>query len=283
MVDFKSLKKPYLIAEIGINHNGNMQIAKKLIDAAFACSWDCVKFQKRNPDKAVPEAQKNQPKSTPWGEMTYLEYKHRMEFPDKDYDYIDTYCKAKPIDWAASAWDPDSLDFLTRYDLPFIKIPSALLTDREFLARTAKTGFPVLLSTGMSTLEEIDGAVAILERDASQFVLMHCNSSYPADLCELNLRMIPKLKERYHCVVGYSGHEYGLDSTTIAVALGAEVIERHVTLDHSMWGTDQSSSVEPQGMDKLYKQIHAVSAILGDGDKRVYDSELPVRKKLRGV
>ena len=283
MVDFNSVAAPYLIAEIGINHNGDLQIAKRLIDAAFACSWNCVKFQKRNPDKAVPEAQKHQPKLTPWGMMTYLEYKHRLEFSDGDYDYLDTYCRSKPIDWTASPWDQDSLDFLTRYELPFIKIPSALLTDQELLVRAAKTGLPVVLSTGLSTLAEIDDAVAVLERDASQYVLMHCNSSYPADLRELNLRMIPKLKERYGCIVGYSGHEYGLDSTTIAVALGAAVVERHITLDHSMWGTDQSSSVEPQGMDKLYKQTHAVSTILGDGEKKVYDSELAIRTKLRRV
>ncbi len=283
MLDFTNLSKPYLIAEIGINHNGDLQIAKKLIDAAYACSWDCVKFQKRNPDKAVPEPQKSQPKTTPWGPMTYLEYKHKMEFAGKEYDYLDTYCREKPIDWSASAWDMDSLQFLRRYDLPFVKIPSALLTDHELLESAARTGWPVILSTGMSTLSEIDGAVDVLQRHASQFVLLHCNSSYPADYCELNLRMIPKLKERYGCVVGYSGHEYGLDSTTIAVALGAEVVERHITLDHSMWGTDQSSSVEPQGMDKLYKQVHAVRGVLGDGVKRVYDSELPIRKKLRGV
>jgi len=282
MIDFKRLEKPYLIAEIGINHNGDMQIAKRLIDAAHACSWDCVKFQKRNPDKAVPEAQKNEPKMTPWGMMTYLEYKHRLEFSERDYDYIDKYCREKPIDWSASVWDLDSLAWLQRFDCPFIKVPSALLTDHKLLKCVAQTGRTVILSTGMSTLDEVDAAVEVLQEHASQLVVMHCNASYPARLDELNLAMIPKLRERYGCVVGYSGHEFGLDSTTIAVSLGAEVIERHITLDHSMWGTDQSSSVEPQGMDKLYKQIRSVHAILGDGVKRIYESELPVRKKLRG-
>ncbi|MBI2100038.1 MAG: N-acetylneuraminate synthase family protein [Candidatus Vogelbacteria bacterium] len=284
-MDFNRLTQPYLIAEIGINHNGDLQIAKKLISAAFACSWDCVKFQKRNPDKAVPEHQKNVPRETPWGKMTYLKYKHRIEFDKKHYDEIQKYCRMKPIDWAVSVWDLDSLDFMVksyRDDLPFLKIPSALLTNDELLVKTAKTGIPVIVSTGMSTLKEIDHAVELLKKYASQFVVMHCNSSYPANLLELNLRMIPMLKKRYNCIVGYSGHEFGLDSTTVAVALGAQVVERHITLDHTMWGTDQSASVEPQGMDKLYKQIRTVAGMLGDGKKRVYDSELAVRKKLRG-
>ena len=282
MLNFNNLQKPYLIAEIGINHNGDLQIAKRLVDAAFACSWDCVKFQKKNPDKSVPKQQKKIPKETPWGIMTYLEYKHKMELSKESYDHIDAYCRMKPIDWSVSVWDLDSLEFIKQYEVPFIKIPSALLTNDQLITRAAKTKIPIILSTGMSTIGEIDRAVRLLERHASQFVLMHCNSSYPAKLSELNLRLIPKLKERYGCTVGYSGHEFGLDSTTVAVALGAMVVERHITLDHMMWGTDHSSSIEPQGMDKLYKQVHSVRYILGDGEKRVYDSELPIRKKLRG-
>ena len=285
-VDFNNLTKPYLIAEIGINHNGDLQVAKKLIDASFACSWDCVKFQKRNPDKAVPEAEKNKPKETPWGTMTYLEYKKRMEFDKKHYDEIKKYAKMKPLDWTVSVWDEDSIDFMMenyKDDIPFIKIPSALLTNDKLLIKAAKTDIPIILSTGMSTLKEIDHAVEILRKYASQFALLHCNSSYPANLSELNLKMIPELKKRYKCTVGYSGHEWGLDPTTVAVALGAQVVERHITLDHGMWGTDQSSSIEPQGMDKLYKQVHSVRHILGDGKKKVYASELPIRKKLRGV
>ncbi len=283
MIDFNNLEKPYLIGEIGINHNGDLQIAKKLIAAAFATGWDCVKFQKRNPDKAVPEAEKSKPRETPWGTMTYLEYKKRVEFEKPQYDEIEKFAKSMPIDWTVSVWDLDSLEFMKQYDVPFIKIPSALLTNDELLEATAKTGKPVFISSGMSTLEEIDHAMEVLRKHTNNIVLFHCNSAYPAKTSELNLKVIPMLKERYKCTIGYSGHEWGLDSTTIAVALGAEVIERHITIDHTMWGTDQSSSIEPQGMDKLYKQISAVKAELGDGVKRVYDSELPSRKKLRGV
>jgi N-acetylneuraminate synthase len=282
MLNLSTLTKPYLIAEIGINHNGDLQIAKKLIDAAFACSWDCAKFQKRNPDKSTPEHQKNVEKETPWGKMTYLEYKYKMEFGKTEYDYIDKYCKEKPIDWCASVWDLDSLEFLVKYNLPFLKIPSAHLHNNELIIESGKTNLPIVLSTGMSTIEEVDEAVNLLIKHAKQFAIMHTNSSYPAKDEELNLLMIPKLKERYNCPVGYSGHEYGLDSTTIAVALGAVIVERHITLNHKMWGTDQSSSVEIQGMDKLFKQVNAVKNYLGDGIKRIYDSELSIRKKLRG-
>ena len=204
-IDFSKLDKPYLIAEIGINHNADLQIAKKLIDAAFACSWDCVKFQKKNPDLSVPEHQKNQPKETPWGQMTYLEYKHRMELGKKEYDLVDKYCRLKPIHWTVSVWDLDSLEFMKQYQLPFLKIPSALLTHVDLLKKSAQTGLPIVLSTGMSTIKEIDAAVKILDKYASQYVLMHCNSSYPSKLSELNLSFIPKLQKRYGCVVGYSG------------------------------------------------------------------------------
>jgi len=282
VIDFKKLQKPYLIAEIGINHNGDLNVAKKLIDAAHACSWDCVKFQKRNPDISVPEHQKNEPKDTPWGKMTYLEYKKKIEFEKKEYDQIARYCSYKPIDWTVSVWDLDSLNFIKKYDIPFIKIPSAHLTNHKLLKASAQTGIPIVASTGMSTLKEVDEAVAVLKKHASQFVLMHCNSSYPSKLEELNLKVIPALKKRYKCPVGYSGHEYGLDSTSTAVALGASIVERHITLDRNMWGTDQASSVEPQGMDKLYKQIRSVQHYLGDGKKKVYESELSSRKKLRG-
>ncbi len=282
MIDFSKLTKPYLIAEIGINHNGDLQIAKKLIDATFACSWDCAKFQKRNPAKSTPEYQKSVEKDTPWGKMTYLQYKYKVEFERKEYDYIDIYCKEKPLDWSASVWDLDSLEFLQTYELPFLKIPSAHLTNNELIIEACKTGIPIVLSTGMSTIQEIDIAVNLLSKKANQFVLMHTNSSYPAKDEELNLLVIHSLQERYDCLVGYSGHEYGLDSTTIAVALGASIIERHITIDHKMWGTDQSSSVEVQGMDKLFKQINFVSKYLGDGVKKIYDSELAIKNKLRG-
>lgn len=283
MLKLDKFTKPYLIAEIGINHNGDLQMAKKLIDATFACSWDCVKFQKRNPDICVPKSQRNARKATPWGEMTYLEYKRRMEFGQEEYDYIDRYCRQKPLDWTLSVWDLDSLRFAMQYDLPFLKIPSARLTNHKLIKEACLTKLPVVLSTGMSTLKEMDKAVAILEKFASQYVLLHCNSSYPAKIDELNLKMIPELKKRYGCIVGYSGHEYGLDPTTVAVSLGARVIERHITLDHSLWGTDHSSSVEIQGMDKLYKQINSVGKILGHGKKILFESEKVVKRKLRGI
>ncbi|MEW5895585.1 MAG: N-acetylneuraminate synthase family protein [Candidatus Omnitrophota bacterium] len=279
---FSELKSLYLIAEIGINHNGDMQIAKKLIDATHACSWHCVKFQKRNPDVCVPEDQKNVMRDTPWGRMTYLEYKYRMEFGKEEYDYIDKYCREKPISWTASVWDMDSLGFLLNYDVPFIKIPSAHLTNKEMLEACGKSGKSIILSTGMSTLDEIDSAVDLLRKLDVDFLLMHTNSSYPTPTNELNLNCIKTLRERYGCEIGYSGHEYGLEPTVFAAVLGAKVIERHITLDHEMWGTDQKASIAPMGMDMLYKRIRDVSAILGDGLKRVTESEISVIQRLRG-
>ena len=283
MLDLNNLEQPYLIAEIGINHNGDLQIAKKLIDAAFACSWDCVKFQKREPDLCVPEQQKGAIRETPWGTMTYIEYKHRIEFSRKEYDYIDKYCKEKPLSWSASVWDIPSMEFIAGYDVPFIKLPSAMLVKKDLLIMACRTGKPIILSTGMSTLEEIDEAVNILSKYASQFALMHANSAYPAPIEELNIRCIQTLKERYKCEVGYSGHEYGLEPTIFAVAMGAQLIERHITIDHMMWGTDQSSSVEVMGMDMLRKRIKDARTILGDGLKVVTKSEISIRNKLRGA
>ena len=282
MIDFNDLKEHYLIGEIGINHNGDLQIAKKLVDAVFACQWDCAKFQKRNPDLAVPENQKTVMRDTPWGRMTYIDYKRKIEFGKKEYDYINTYCKEKPLNWTMSVWDLDSLEFAIQYDLPLLKIPSAMLTNSELLVASAKTGFPVLLSTGMSTLEEVDKAVNLLEKHSESYAIMHCNSSYPAKEEELNLRVIPMFKERYNCVVGYSGHEYSLRPSFLAAVLGARIIERHITLDHRMWGTDQSSSVEIPGMYMLYKRIRSIETVLGDGKKVVTAEEEKVRKKLRG-
>ena len=277
-------KQPvYMIAEIGLNHNGDMQIAKRLIDAAFATGWDCVKFQKRTPEICVPEHQKNVMRETPWGTMTYLEYRYKVEFEKEQYDYIDQYCREKPIDWTASIWDMRSLEFMNNYDVPYIKIPSAKLTEHEYLVEMSKTGKPVILSTGMSTLEEVDDAVNVLEKYFSgNYVLMHTNSSYPTPLEELNLRAINTLKERYGCLVGYSGHEFGLEPTVVAVLLGACVIERHVTLDHNMWGSDHFASLEIHAMDMLRKRIIESTLVLGDGIKRVTGKEIEVRKKLRG-
>lgn len=282
MLNFKELQKPYFIAEIGINHNADLQIIKKLLDAVHACSWDCAKFQKKNADLCVPPEQKNKPKDTPWGKMTYLEYKRKLELGVEEYNYITQYCKQKPISWAVSVWDRDSLNFIREYDVAFIKIPSAKITDLELVEKTAVSGFPVIISTGMSTLEEIDKAIDLIRKHTSNFLIMHTNSSYPAKVEELNLNCIKMLSDRYDCNIGYSGHEYGLEPTVFAVLLGVKVIERHITLDHTMWGTDQSSSIEPMGMDMLYKRIRIIKDILGDGVKRVTQSEYEVLKKLRG-
>jgi N-acetylneuraminate synthase len=274
----------YMIAEVGINHNGDMQVAKRLIDAAFATGWHCVKFQKRTPELCVPENQRNVMRETPWGRMTYMDYRKRVEFGRDGYNYIRKYCADKPIAWTASAWDHESMDFIAGYDVPFVKIPSAMLTNHALLKHAAAIGRPVILSTGMSTTEEIDAAVNILtSRTCDRFALMHTNSAYPTPPEDVNLLAIRWLKERYGCVVGYSGHEYGLDPTTIAVALGARIIERHVTLDHDMWGTDQAASLEVHAMDMLHKRIKDAIIALGDGVKRVHETEIPIREKLRAA
>ncbi|MHC4637937.1 MAG: N-acetylneuraminate synthase family protein [Planctomycetota bacterium] len=274
---------PFMIAEIGINHNGDMQIAKKLIDAAFACDWHCVKFQKRTPELCVPNAQKNVIRETPWGKITYLKYRHKVEFGFAEYSFIDKYCREKPINWTSSAWDLPSLEFLMEFDVPFIKIPSAKLTDFELLKATAESGKPVVLSTGMSSIEEIDMAVENLEKHSNgDYILMHTNSAYPAPIEEVNLHVIEFLRDRYDCIVGYSGHEYNLEPTMIASYLGAKIIERHVTLSHDMWGSDQAASLEVHAMDLLYKRIKSINIMLGDGVKRITPKEMESRKKLRG-
>jgi len=276
-------KDIYIIAEIGINHNGDLSISKKLIDIAKVAGCDVVKFQKRNPDVCVPEHQKTIMRDTPWGRMTYLEYKNKIEFGEKEYNEIDTYCKDKQIDWTASPWDLDSLNFLNQYDVPFIKIPSALLTDLELIKESTKTGKKIIISTGMSTIQEIDDAInAIKEVNPNaSYAILHCNSTYPAPNNELNLKCIQTLKDRYKCEVGYSGHEFGLTTTIASVCLGATIIERHVTLDRTMWGTDQMCSVEPQGLIKLVRGIRELNNALGDGIKVVTETEKPIREKLR--
>jgi len=258
-----------------------LQIAKKLIDAVSACNWDCAKFQKRDPDICVPENQKNKIRSTPWGEISYIDYKYKMEFGKKEYDIINEYCRQKNISWSASPWDLGSLEFLNDYEIPFIKIPSALLTDHTLLRSAAETGKKVILSTGMSELVEIDEAVDLLREIDCNFALLHCNSSYPAKIDELNLSCINTLKNRYKCEVGYSGHEFRLGTSVAAIYMGATIVERHITLDRTMWGTDHLSSVEPQGLIKLVKGIRELELARGDGIKRVYESELPFREKLR--
>ncbi|MBR1692765.1 MAG: N-acetylneuraminate synthase family protein [Lachnospiraceae bacterium] len=276
--------RPYMIAEIGINHNGDINIAKKLIDAANATGWNSVKFQKRTPELAVPEAQKSVPRETPWGTMTYLEYKYRVEFEKEQYDIIDAYCKDKGMSWSASPWDMPSLEFLLKYDVPYIKVASASNGRDEMIAEAAKSGKPVILSTGMTMMEEIDHAVEVLEKNGKgDYILMHTNSAYPAPVKDLNLRMIETLQNRFDCLVGYSGHEANLEPTVAAVALGACVIERHVTLSHEMWGSDQKASLEVHAMDMLNKRVENVFYALGTGEKYLSESEAVQRKKLRTV
>jgi len=276
------MNKTYIIAEIGINHNGDLDIAKKLIDVAAVSGCDAVKFQKRNPDVCVPDHQKNVMRDTPWGTMTYLQYKYRMEFEKQEYDQIDAYCRDKSIDWSASPWDMDSLDFLLQYDMPFIKIPSAMITNEELMRASASTGKKVIFSAGMSSLDEVDEAVRWMREESADFALLHCNSSYPAPIEDLNLSCIQTLKQRYDCEVGYSGHEFRLGTSVAATYLGATIIERHITLDRTMWGSDHLASVEPQGLIKLVKGIRELELAYGDGVKKVTEAEKKVRKKLRG-
>jgi len=270
----------YIIAEIGINHNGSLDTAKQLIDLAAVAGCDAVKFQKRNPDVCVPDHQKAVMRETPWGTMTYLDYKYRMEFGKDEYDEIDAYCKLKGIQWSASPWDIDSLSFLLGYDIPWIKIPSAMITNQALMRASAATGKRIIFSTGMSTYDEIDQAVEWL--GGSEILMLHCNSSYPAPLADLNLQCIQTLKERYNCEVGYSGHEFRLGTSVAAIYLGATCVERHITLDRTMWGSDHMSSVEPQGLIKMVRGIRELEIAYGDGIKKVTEGELAPRKKLRG-
>ena len=269
----------YIIAEIGINHNGDVQGAKDLIKAGYEAGVDAVKFQKRTPEICVPEHQKNQMRDTPWGYITYLQYRYEVEFTQEDYEEIDAYCKELGIDWMASSWDIPSLEFIDKFAPPAHKVPSALLTDHELLRAMKQTGRPIILSTGMSTMEEIEQAVETLEMD--NLIICHTTSSYPCPPDELNLKMIPTLMEKFSCPIGYSGHEVGLIPSAVAVAMGASLVERHVTLDRAMWGSDQAASIEPQGVRTLVKYIRVTEKALGDGEKQVYDSEKSALSKLR--
>lgn len=271
----------YIIAEIGLNHNGDVRIAKQLIDAAALAGCDAVKFQKRTPELCVPPEQREIQRETPWGIMTYMEYRRRVEFGARQFAEIDRYCRSKEIAWFASCWDEPSVDFINSFEPPCYKVASASLTDDALLKHTAATGKPLIISTGMSTLDEIDRAVSLL--DPEKLLIAHATSTYPCQPEELNLRMIDTLKARYHCPIGYSGHEVGLQTTLAAVTLGARFIERHITLDRAMWGSDQAASVEPSGFHRLVRDIRVIEKAMGDGVKRVYDSELPIRKKLRRV
>jgi len=271
----------YIVGEIGINHNGDIDIAKKLIDVAADAGCDAVKFQKRTPELCVPPEQRNMMRETPWGYISYLDYRYKVEFELDEYREINAYCRARNIDWFASCWDEPSVDFIEQFDPPAYKICSAAMTDMPLLDHHKHTGRPIILSSGMTTMEEIKSAVALVGE--SNVLLCHSTSTYPCPLEELNLRMIETLRREFPFPIGYSGHEVGLPTTIAAAAMGACYIERHITLDRSMWGSDQSASVEPGGLQRLVKYIRVIEQSMGDGVKKIYDSEKPVLKRLRRV
>lgn len=271
----------YIIGEIGINHNGDLDVAKRLIDVAALAGCNAVKFQKRTPEICVPEGQRNRERETPWGVMTYMAYRERVEFGADDYAEIDAYCRNKGIHWFVSTWDIPSVDFMEGFAPVCYKVPSACTTDIDLLKRIRKTGRPTILSTGMSTMGQIRAAVSALDRD--RLVILHCTSSYPCKANEINLRMIDTLRAEFGCPVGYSGHETGLQISLAAAALGACVIERHITLDRTMWGSDQSASLEPTGLMRLVRDIRTIEQARGDGEKKIYESERALIDRLRRV
>lgn len=271
----------YIVAEIGINHNGALGIARRLIDAAKHAGCDAVKFQKRTPEKCVPVAERERMRDTPWGYISYIDYRRRMEFGRSEYQEVDKYCQAIGIHWFASCWDEDSVEFMEEFNPPCHKVPSAMLTNQNLLKRVGATVRPAILSTGMSTMEQIRAAVKALPID--RLVITHSTSTYPCPPDRLNLRMIQTLQREFECPIGYSGHEVGLPTTVAAVALGACLVERHVTLDRAMWGSDQAASVEPQGLEHLVKYIRVVEQAMGDGMKQIYDDELPALRRLRWI
>ncbi|MEJ1154026.1 MULTISPECIES: N-acetylneuraminate synthase family protein [Microbacterium] len=272
----------YVIAEIGLNHNGDVEIAKQLIDVAANAGADAVKFQKRTPELATPEHMRTIPRETPWGTMSYLDYRRRVEFGRDEYIEISDYAMLRGLEWFASPWDEPSVAFLEDLGVTAHKVASASLTDHALLSALRDTGKTVILSTGMSTIREIDAAVDVL--GTGRLLLMHATSTYPMEPNEANLRMIPALHDRFAGVpVGYSGHERGLQISLAAVALGAVAVERHITLDRTMWGSDHAASLEPTGLEHLVRDIRVIEEALGDGVKRVYPGELAPMAKLRRV
>jgi N-acetylneuraminate synthase len=272
----------FVIAEIGINHNGSLDLAKRMIDGAVLAGADAVKFQKRTPERCVPIEQRNLERDTPWGRMTYLEYRHKVEFGAAQYREIDRHCRERKIQWFVSCWDEESVDFMEQFDSPCYKAASASLTDHALLRKMQSTGRPLIISTGMSTMDEIEAATMALKLD--NLLIAHSTSAYPCPIEALNLRMIETLRACYpRNPIGYSGHETGLAPTWAAVTLGATFVERHITLDRAMWGSDQAASVEINGLLRLVANIRDIERSLGDGIKQVYASELPVRQKLRRV
>ena len=281
MIEKIKLQKPFLIGEIGINHNGSIKLAKQLIDLAKNSGFDAVKFQKRNPDISTPKFQKNKMRSTPWGEMTYLDYKWKIEFGKKEFDAIDKYCKIKNIIWFASAWDLESQKFLSKYKLKYNKIASAMLTNLKLLNNVAKEKKLTFISTGMSTIKNISTAIKIFKKHKCKFILMHCVSTYPCPIDQLNLKTIITLRKKFKCEVGYSGHEAQVSPSLFAYFLGAKYIERHITLDRSMWGTDQAASLSEPGMKNLSNILSKSPMILGDGKKIITSKEKELLKKFK--
>ena len=270
----------FVLAEIGINHNGDAQIARKLIDVAAFAGCEGVKFQKRTIEIVYTPEELAKPRESPFGE-TNGDLKRALEFGESEYAEIDEYSRHKPIAWTASCWDEASVDFIDKFNPPFYKIASASLTDDALLRRTRSKGKPIVLSTGMSTTEQIDHAVDVLGKE--DLVLLHCCSAYPSQYADLNLRAIPALRQRYGVPIGYSGHETGIASSVAAATLGACIVERHITLDRSMWGSDQAASLEPNGIMRVVRDIRLVETALGDGVKSVLPSEIPIMQKLRRV
>ncbi len=268
----------YIVAEIGINHNGSLDLAKKLIDVAIESGCDAVKFQKRTVEVVYSTEELALLRESPFG-STNGDLKRALEFGEKEYTEIDRYCRKLGIDWMASCWDENSVDFMEQFNPPCYKIASASLTDDQLLRHHRIYGRPIILSTGMSTEVQIQHAVGVLGSD--QLILLHCTSTYPAAAEELNLKVIETLKRTFPVPVGYSGHESSFLPTFAAVMMGANVIERHITLDRAMWGSDQAASLEPAAFERLVKYVRELDVILGDGIKKVYDSELPIIKKLR--
>lgn len=275
------LKKPFLIGEIGINHNGSIDLAKKLIELAVTSGFDAVKFQKRDPDISTPEKQKLKLRQTPWGDMTYLDYKKKIEFGDNEFNEIDKFCKKKKIIWFASAWDLPSQKFLKKYKLKYNKVASAMLTNIDLIEKIADEKKLTLISTGMSTIKDISKAVNIFRKKKCKFLLMHCVSTYPCPIENLNLNLIQTLKKKFKCEVGYSGHESSVSPSIIAFMMGATYIERHISLDRSMWGTDQAASLSESGMKNLSDILNKSQYVLGDGIKRLSKQESDLLKKFK--
>jgi N-acetylneuraminate synthase len=273
-------KPCYVIAEIGINHNGDIDLAKKLINVASGSGCDAVKFQKRTIDVVYTAEELAKPRESPFG-ATNGDLKRGLEFEQEEYEEIDRYCREVKIDWFASCWDEASVDFIAQFNVPCFKVASASLTDDKLLRHTRAVGKPIILSTGMSTIKEVDQAVEVLGK--KDLILLHACSTYPAYYEELNLHVIDVLRGRYGVPVGYSGHETGLPSSVAAAVLGACIIERHITLDRSMWGSDHAASLEPNGITRLVRDIRLIEKSMGDGVKRVLEREQPIIKKLRRV